>query len=188
MSCSGLVRRDLLRLGGGAFAVAALPGSLRAGAMPARAGVIAIHDARFSDARAFAAAAAASGAIHHASERDVAALWYERLGPEARSAAFAGLTTYADMVVIGGIAAEAGRRLSFRASHDGRGRERIRHAVLTGNRRAAGLLDRSGGAWPQALWAFLSDRPDRLAGLPQSAQPGRRASDHPGVLWSWLVI
>ena len=100
-------RRQILA----AAAAAGVPVPALAAAGPA----LAVFDERYAEARAFAAAQRRRGAVVIEAQADVGRLWY---GPVRAALArgerprIAGLTTYADFVVIRGCAAEARLRLS----------------------------------------------------------------------------
>ena len=111
-----LRRREVLKGTAGLAAAQALlaaPASAAARAADAPPD-IAVFDARYPESRAFAEAMAARGAALFNVAGDVARLWY---GPLARALAegrrprIAGLTTYSDLVVVRGCAAEARMRL-----------------------------------------------------------------------------
>jgi len=172
-------RRSAL-VGGAAGAVLFASSRARAAThvMPASDGgaTMALFDDRYADARRFASAAGRLGA------RPIALgaggpieLWSLVAGVGVSRVI--GLTTYADRMVLLGLAKEAGARLVFDAEHDGRGAATIAHKVRTGGPFAA-----DGAAWAERLAAMLLR--DHDAGR---AGPAPRGPGFPGTLCSWAI-
>jgi len=172
-----MIRRDMLKLGGmtavgiaaGGRAVAAVPGRAPTGAV--------LYDERFAEGRAFAAAARAGGARAFATAQDALSLLRARDLPLT---GLAGLTSYADMVVIAGLAAEARQGFAFRIAHVVEG-EAASHRLVDGPQSCLGLLETAGSRWPQGLWSLAAGAPPRAAQI--SGAAARRAA----TLWSWAI-
>jgi hypothetical protein len=170
-----MIRRDLLRLGSGVALGAALSGPLRASGLPS----IALYDRRYSDARRFAAAAQEHGAVAFDTGGDVATLWYCRRLEARIDRGVAGLTSYADLLLIGDLLRSAGLRARFLVEHDARGGNLVRHSPAKGH---AALCDVCAQPdWSAAVAAFA------FGGVvdPVSDRISARAPDFPGTLWSW---
>ena len=120
-----------------------------------------IYDARYADARAFAAALQPRGATLVSTRGDSAGIWYGDFGRHIRHSRglVAGLTTYADLVIAQGCCREFGLRLVYEGAHDARGSDRVAHRY-----RQAGAKSGTAG--------------DAI---------GPRSPDHPGYLVSWLL-
>jgi len=179
-----MIRRDLLKLAGGLTVSAAWTHPLVA-AVTGSAPAVVVYDGRYSDARLFAATARRRGAVALPSDRDVAGLWYGRLERGRAAGAVAGLTTYADMMLMEGLAREAGRRMTIRIAHGARGVS-ILHDVERGTPDMARVLADAERRWPLALWSVFAGRADPVRAA-VSSEPAGRAADHPGLLLSWVV-
>jgi hypothetical protein len=168
-----MIRRDLLRLGGGAVLGSALAGPLLA----RDAAPIALYDGRYSDARRFAAAAQEHGAMAFDTKGDVATLWHDgRLGGRV-SRGVTGMTGYADLLMIEDLARTAGLRVRFTLEHDARGGNLVRHRLASGRPAPSNARDVD---WPAAVAGFALGA---AAALP--VETSVRSPDHPGTLWSW---
>jgi hypothetical protein len=178
-----MIRRDLLKMGGAATLglAAASPFAAAAGRSNGRAGTI-LFDARFPHACAFAAAARTSGAQALETGQDLLSLWHGTLRGQSL-AGLAGMTSYAEMVVIAGLVADERRSFAMRLAHVA-GNSGIAHETVDGPAGAARVLNQAGGNWPVALWSILG----RNAAAGAIAGPGRATLSHrPGTLWSWAV-
>jgi hypothetical protein len=173
-----MIRRDLLRLGGTVAIANFLPWAAQARTTDKPA--IAIFDGRYSDARLFAQAARARGALAYDSRGDVASLWHEDDFARHEAATLIGLTTYSDMLIMSDLARDMDLRRSFHAMHDARGSAEVWH--LPQNAEAGTPDFCAGAAWPISL-ADCLHRANEQAGSFQRSGP--RAADHPGTLWSW---
>lgn len=163
-------RRDLMLAAG---ALAAPHGAWARGVSAAPA--VALYDARYDEARRFAAALSRAGALQLETGRDVAVLWYGRLQHLAVAypgLRLAGLATGADFLVIRGCAAEARLTVAHHAIHEGG----MHHRTIRGEDHAA-ALSRAGVGWPEALAA-------RLVGAPATTNAGPSS---PVALVSWLI-
>ena len=153
-----LRRRQFLASGAVLFGGAALGGRM-ALALPPGDSPVVVFDARYGDAWSFAHSAASYGARPAALDVDVVAQWSQSLGPlvRQRPAPVVGLTTYADFVLLRGLAAEVGQRLLFHAYHTRRSSQRVEHRILRGEAWRGALADCSaaGNAWMHALAAQL---------------------------------
>jgi len=180
-----VIRRDLFRLAGGVAAGLGCAPALLAATAPIGPGLV-LYDERYSDARAFGAVARLDGARAVATGGDVAGLWYGGLEQDSAIGAIAGLTTYADMLVIAGLAAERRRRIVARIAHDARGAAVVAHHVERGAPAIEQRLAEAGAHWPGALWDAFAAAPGR--GLKNRGGRGApRAADNPGMLYSWMV-
>ena len=169
-----------------------------AGAMPAANGPeslpatsIVIHDARYSDARTFAAAATRLGAIATGPRADLIHLWQQRLGPTLRKHRYRvmGMTTYADFMLLRDCMSTIKYRPVFEGLHDCRG-----HTVLTHKLRYRGQIKPAlifaGRQWPATLARVLYRDQEAKWPLQESVITSsvQRATDHPGTLVSWMMV
>jgi len=158
-------RRDILQLGSVAAVGTLLPLSIAA----TRA-IALVHDARYAPARMLAAG---SGTTAFALPADPVALWRRDLASAPR---IAGLTTYADMLIIADLARAGERRLTMTIAH---------HLHDTGARHVAHQgpiatrpLAAAGMRWPIALRTLLGGPPGGDA---------IERDDRRGTLWSWTI-
>ena len=172
-------RRELIMaVAASALPLVAAPASSWARTASPAPGIV-VFDARYDQARRFAAAFEKSGAVALEAGRDVASLWYGRLQKTMAShpgLRLAGLATDADFQVIRGCAAEARLDLVHHAIHDGR--RALHHHVLRGPATAEALAA-AGLGWPEALAA-------RLGGA-TSAPNAAKGAHYPGTLVSWMI-
>lgn len=173
-----MIRRDVLRLGG--VFVAGLAMADKVGAVLPSPRPIALFDGRYSDARAFAAAVRKAGGAPFDTKGDLATLWHGVRRDRGTHRPVAGLTTYADMLIMADIAGGERLRPIFRIMHDARHGGHVAHRILEG---AGGpILEGSGRLWPEMVSVYAAGLPGR--GLDRGPSP--RSPDHPGTLWSWM--
>lgn len=166
----------------------ATPGVIAAAHEPAAA--IVLHDARYSDARRFAAAAARLGAMPLAPQLDLMPLWYEQLGPylQVHAHRLMGMTTYVDFMLIRDCTATLNHRVIYEGLHDCRGGETLTHGLQFRSKKIPLAVD-SGPQWPETLARTLygervSDRPSQETLMRTNT---RHSADNPGTLVSWLI-
>jgi hypothetical protein len=189
-----LHRRELLVTAAGLAGSLVLAPTLRAAPLPGfepSMRLVALFDARYSDARKFAAAMERSGAPVLPAHSDVARLWYGALRARAFEGRLqiAGLTTYADFAVMRGSAAEAKMKVAFQAVHDARRATSVAHRIdhARGLPEIEDRLARAGDDWPTVLaLALCGKAPQGIASAPSTA--ASRARDNPGGLFSWLIV
>ena len=150
-----------------------------------------IYDARYSDARTFAAKALRLGAAALESRQDIISLWYEGLGrylenPEIR---VMGLTAYNDFMVLRGCTTELKRQVVFEGIHDCRGGTTLTHTLRHSGAEKS-YLQHTGPNWPAVLARALLYENSRYQAERETvvATTVRRAQDHPGTLVSWLIV
>ena len=166
-----IARRSLLLAGA---LLPAAPLAARAAAALNGGSALLFHDRRIAESRAFAEAAAAMGhAARGAGAEDMVGQWRRHA---RQGAAVAGLTSYADMQIALGIAAEERRPVLLLAEHAGTGAS-VQHIVHRG--RIQGLAE-AGDAWPRLVAA-------RLAGLAAAGTGGALPARNGGSLWTWMV-
>lgn len=180
-----MIRRDVLKLGGGATAGLALATPLAAAVNQGRrAGGTVLIDDRFADARTFAAAARDAGARVIATGGDVPTLSHGALR-EVPLAGLGGLTTYADMMVIASLAAEARRAFSLRIAHEISDGQTV-HRLLDGPVASIAVLEAALDHWPAGVWTLMAAASvDRVPMV--SAMHVAHGSGRDGVLWSWTI-
>lgn len=161
------------------------------GADPVLNPVIVIHDARYSDARCFAAEAVRLGAAPLVSQQDMIRLWYDRLGrylenPELR---IMGMTAYNDFLLLRSCTAELKRMVVFEGFHDCRGGTTLIHTLRHSDVDEPYLLQK-GPDWPALLAKALFYKNTSKPALRETvvATTTQRAPDHPGTLVSWLIV
>ena len=177
-----MIRRDVLKLGG--LATAGLLVARPLAAAEWRGGKrLALIDDDFAEARAFGAAARASGAMVIATKQDMLSLWHDTLRGTTL-AELMGMTTYADMVVIAGIAAEARRPFALRIAHQ-RQAGRMTHDLVDGPADSAHVLAAAGDRWPVGSWTLMTG--DMAALSPLAEPSARQLSTRAGALWSWSI-
>jgi len=145
-------------------------------------------DERFSDSRRFAAAFAARGATVLSLDEDIGRLWYRDLRRECAAAhtRIAGLTLHTDLFISQVFARDLHRTLLEFGVHDCRGRQSLTHTLPSNSQ-----LDlRSSEAWAaEVANALLEGKGSgRLLDGVTQASTITRAVDHPGTLYSWLII
>lgn len=184
-------RRDFLYGAAALAGLASLPASA-GGLDPAQSTAqidAVLFDARYSDSRAFAQALARRGARTFAVQEDIGRLWYGPLGQlqRERRASIAGLTLHSDLFVSREFARGYRSALLHEGVHDCRGCARLTHTIERG--RALRRPERLGAhGWAESLADELAGalQAERLSS-PLRVQGARRAADHPGVLYSWLL-
>jgi len=176
-----MIRRDVLKLGGAAT-VGMMITSPAALARPvaARPAIVLVDD-RFADAQGFADAARRDGTGVFHTNGDVLSLLNDRLR-KAPLAGMAGLTSYAEMLIMAGLAADARRPLALRIAHEA-GTAGTAHRVIDGPLASQHVLEAAGPYWGEGLWTVLAG---------QSAtweRRGRRAraAGQVASLWSWSI-
>jgi len=154
------------------------------------AAAIVLHDARYSDARKFSAAAARLGAQVMAQEADMIRLWYRELDAFLQSHGnwIMGMTTCSDFMLICDCTATLKRRVIYEGLHDCRGGDTLTHRLQFRSKKIPRAMD-SGPEWPETLARALcrsrgSDRPLQETVMRSNT---RRAEDNPGTLVSWLI-
>jgi len=184
-------RRDFLK---STVAIASVAAASRAAAalMPAAAsaahGLVGavVVDNRFGDSRRFAEVYAARGASVISLAEDIGRLWYSRLGALCAQpgTVIAGLTLHTDLFVSQQFARECGKSLLQFGSHDCRGRNTLVHTVP-----AYALSAVSGESWATKTARCMLDAPTFASRQQQTiATDTIRAADHPGSLYSWLIV
>ncbi|HWJ69201.1 MAG TPA: hypothetical protein VNS79_04030 [Sphingobium sp.] len=176
-----MIRRDVLKFGGVATAGLLVAGPLAAVDLR-KDRRLALIDARFAEARAFGAAARASGARVVATDQDILSLWHGALRGTSL-AGLTGLTTYADMIVIAGLAAEARRPFALRIAHQ-RHAGRVTHDVVDGASGCLPVLAAAADQWPVGAWTILTGA---MAAPALAAAPMRKPFTQGGALWSWGI-
>ncbi|MBN8817643.1 MAG: hypothetical protein J0I80_02850 [Sphingomonas sp.] len=180
-----MIRRDVLKLGGAATAGLALATPLAAAVDQGRrpGGTVLIDD-RFADARTFAAAARDAGVRVLSTGGDVPSLRYGLLRGEPLEG-LGGLTTYADMMVIASLAAEARRAFSLRIAHEV-GQGKVTHRLLDGPSGCIAVLDAAGWHWPAGVWTLMATAPAKAVAT-VSARHRTHNGGRDGALWSWAI-
>lgn len=151
--------------------------------------ICAVHEARSTRARAFAAALEnrAETLDGAASLDDLEA--FEALLAERRWDAIAGLTRDADAFVLGQCAAAHGYRLAMTATH-AHARGATRHALKGEHatvERLARTFGRAQAAWPLALAAAMPDLARAAPGKRRAVVQGADHADAVGWLTSWIL-
>ena len=180
-----MIRRDVLKLGGAATAGMALATPLVAAVADGRrSGGIVLIDDRFAAARTFAAAARDAGARVLATSGDVPTLRHGALR-DVPLAGLAGLTTYADMMVIASLAAEERCSFALRIAHE-ISHGRTAHRLLDGPVASIAVLDTARDHWPAGVWTLMAAASvDRAPTVAVMREP--RGSGRDGALWSWTI-
>jgi hypothetical protein len=154
-----------------------------------------LYDARYGDARAFAAALTGRGATAHRTGQDVVASWYRDVRdlaarPHAR---IAGLTPHSDLALLQDCAAELRLKLLYEGLHDRRRTAGLVHTVRArgalANAAVRGLCSAQ-TEWTGALAAVLGRAASRgdWSAWQNVVQPDVwPAADHPGTLASWMI-
>ena len=180
-----MIRRDVLRLSAAATAGMALATPLAAAvANGRRAGGLVLVDDRFADARTFAAAARDAGARVLSTGGDVPTLRHGALR-DVPLAGLAGLTTYADMMVIASLAAEERRSFALRIAHE-ISHGRTAHRLLDGPVASIAVLKAARDHWPAGVWTLMAAAAVDRAPI-VSAMHVARGSGRDGALWSWAI-
>jgi len=97
----------------------------------------------------------------------------------SRPRVIAGMTSYADFLLLSGTAAESGFRLDSHAQH--RNITCATHRCFGRWRRADGMLDASADAWPEAMAALMT-------GAPPSPRTDAANPARPGIAaTSWML-
>lgn len=116
-----LDRRDVLRLGGAAAAVALVPSwpSMASVAAPARVFVLA--DPRYRDSVSYARGAESEGATFLPLARNLAEIWFDEVKPPLpRPLIITGLTLDSDLFILSRLAEGSGVRTAYSGTHDWR--------------------------------------------------------------------
>jgi len=124
---------------------------------------------------------------------DIGQLWYGSLRGhcEQSNAFIAGLTLHTDQFISQQFARECGKTLVEFGVHDCRGRRTMTHTIPADAEVDLSLCERWAREVACAIQASLA-RP--LAGqrvdMENVTQPSRilRATDHPGSLYSWVIV
>lgn len=177
-----MIRREVLKLGGVATASLMMPGIVSAASLRREPELVLIDD-RFPEGRAFGAAAAQSGARVVAAGQDMLSLWHGPLRG-ASLGGLCGLTTYSDMVVIAGLAAEARRSFALRIEHR-LGADGPVHRLADGPFGSLPILAAAAEQWPAGVWSIMAGDAAIRDGQ-RTADPLRSAA-RAGMLWSWSI-
>jgi len=177
-----MMRREVLKLGGVAAAGLMMPGIVSAAGPRREPGLVLIDD-RFAEGRAFGAAAAQGGARVVATGQDMLSLWHGSLRG-ASLAGLCGLTTYSDMVVIAGLAAEARRSFALRIEHRA-GAGGTVHRLVDGPPASLSILAAAADRWPAGLWSVVAGAGNPPAARRVDGSP--RPAGRGGMLWSWGI-
>jgi hypothetical protein len=159
-----------------------------------------VFNDRYSDARAFAQALAATGVPALAMAGDAGTLWHGALGKRVAGGCrrLAGVGTSMDLLILESLGREAGLRVRFLAQHDSRGSRTLTHSIAGDAAAYAGIAgELSTPDWPARLAAALPGWADHAcagqavsiataAGL-RVITPVERSPDHPGMLLSWIL-
>ena len=183
-------RRDFLKQSAALASVTALGGVPSAHAKVPTLNIRRLDDAvvlvdeRFSDSRRFAAALASRGVRVVSLSEDIGRLWYGDLRTHcARSGSFiSGLTLHTDLFVSQLFARDCGKALQTVGEHDCRGRTTLVHSLPAGIDLTR--IDR----WPEAVAAAMCDKTVCDAAHVVRSSLTRRADDHPGSLFSWMIV
>ena len=150
-----------------------------------------IYDERYQDACEFAAALRLRGATAFPIQGCSSGCWYGELGERLRQrgSRVAGLTSYADLLIARSCGREMALRSLFEGTHDARGPDRVRHLYrISAPAPFLSSLARGEALIPSGLADILTRIGDGGAtGWSMVEAEGRRRSDHPGYLTSWLL-
>lgn len=175
-----MIRRDVLKLGGTLAVAMAAPASLQASN---RSQNLVVADVRFETASVFAAAAAQDANTRvFAMKGDLASLWHGEMSGESL-AGLKGLTSYADMLIAAGLAADARTGFSLRIAH-GNSRGAPSHRLVNGLQNQVRILEVAGTLWPAALWTVMVSQSEAL---PKTAKRRAVGNGREGALWSWVI-
>jgi hypothetical protein len=147
---------------------------------------IVLVDDRFSDSRTFAAVYAQQGATIVALSEDIGRLWYGQLGEICSQSdiVIAGLTLHTDLFVSQQFARERGKSLLQFGVHECRGRRTLTHYLPA----KAGLQLFQSESWAAEVARSMLN--SHSMGIERVAQASQivRAGDHPGSLYSWMIV
>ena len=149
---------------------------------------IVLVDERYSDSRRFAASFAAQGATLISLERDIGQLWYGELREHCAvsHATIAGLTQHTDLFVSQLFARDIGKSLVHVGTHDCRGRRTLSHSLPADIDLAD--VDAAGGDWAEQLARTMIAKRAFSESTIKRDTTVERASDHPGSLFSWMIV
>jgi len=160
---------------GGALAVPAVSGLAAWRARPGAQRVL-LHDSSLDAGRRFAQAGGLSQVIEGDRIRFARAVF------AAKPALVAGVSRYADLVLIADVAAEMGYVLA--AEFEGRGRQCSSSKCLPGWGALGRVANAAGHGWAEALGSWAAD--------PRAAMPvpGRKthARPEPGLALGWVLV
>jgi hypothetical protein len=153
-----------------------------------------VFNERYADARAFAAALAASGVAPLPLAGDAGVLWYGRLRPlvSLPGTRIFGMGTHTDLFILETLARDLRMGVRYRGIHDCRGRATLDHA-FSGDEsvsRLAGEVACAASSWPAVLAKTLRSygrAEERIAPRLRISTAVARSADHPGVLVSWVL-
>jgi len=177
-----MIRRDVLKLGSVATAGLMMPGALAAVGLR-RAPELVLIDDRSAEGRMFGAVAVESGARVVMAGQDMLSMWHGPLRG-ASLAGLCGLTTYADMVVIAGLAAEARRSFALRIAHRHEAGATV-HQLMDGPLNSLPILAAAADRWPAGAWSIMTGDLGAVGkrGGTESVRPTART----GMFWSWSI-
>jgi hypothetical protein len=143
-------------------------------------------DGRFSDSRRFASAFASHGVKAISLTEDIGSLWYGELRAQCLQShsVIAGLTLHTDLFVSQQFAREFGKRFIQFGAHDCRGQSTLTHAIPM----SATLDLRSRESWAEDVAQCMIDAQSFSAQRVMQATGVARSSDHPGSLYSWMIV
>jgi hypothetical protein len=180
-----------------ALSAAALPWPTESGAGVASRGSWAritgvIYDARYSDARRFAAALVVTGATPFDTQPDPVWLWRRTLRSHVTrnpQGALAGMTPYCEQKLIEACASELGLRTLFEATHDARNSPQLIHRWSGADgRHLRQAFGATNPAWPASLAQALAlGMLTRCSNRHTIFADARPAADRKGTLVSWVI-
>lgn len=147
---------------------------------------IVLVDERFSDSRKFAAVYAEQGATSVSLSEDIGRLWYGRLGElcSQSDTVIAGLTLHTELFVSQQFARERGKSLLQFGVHECRGRRTLTHYLPAKAELQLSHCESWADEVARSMLQSQSMGVDRVAQASQIA----RADDHPGSLYSWMIV
>jgi len=179
------------------LSAAALPWPTESGAGVASRGSWAritgvIYDARYSDARRFAAALVVTGATPFDTQPDPVWLWRRTLRSHVTrnpQGALAGMTPYCEQKLIEACASELGLRTLFEATHDARNSPQLIHRWSGADgRHLRQAFGATNPAWPASLAQALAlGMLTRCSNRHTIFADARPAADRKGTLVSWVI-
>jgi hypothetical protein len=151
-----------------------------------------IYDARYSDARRFAAALVGTGAAPFDTQPDPVWLWRRTLRTHVTrnpAGALAGMTPYCERRLIEACASELGLRTLFEATHDARNSPRLIHRWSGADgRHLRRALGGTNTTWPASLaHALALGTLTRCSNRNTIFADARPAADRKGTLVSWVI-
>ena len=148
-----------------------------------------VFDTRLSDSRRFAEYFTTRGVAAFSLQEDIGRLWRGVLATACAQPAtrIVGMTQYTELMISQLSAREFGATLHYQGRHECRGRQTLTHELPI--ELNASTMNLSDTDWPLSLASLLEstavhDRASQVRGVFTGA---RRAPDHPGTLFSWLI-